>query len=45
MTTRLLRELIKRGESFTKDHEIAYIGPVILIVSVLTEVSRIRPTR
>ena len=42
MATKLLRELMKRRESFTKDHEIAYIEPVILAVSVPTEVSSIQ---
>ena len=41
MSTKLLRDLMKRGESFTKDHEIACIEPVILVVFVPTEVSSI----
>lgn len=41
MATKLLRELKKRGDRFTKDHEIACIERVILVVSVPTEVSSI----
>jgi acyl-CoA synthetase (AMP-forming)/AMP-acid ligase II len=42
VTTRLLRELMRLGLSCTRDHEIAYIEPVILVDSVPTEVSSVQ---
>lgn len=41
MNAKLLRNLTKREESFTKDHETVYIESVILVASVSTEVSSI----